>query len=118
MAFMILWILVTAQLGHYGKLYGPAILLQLNIAFYLPSIPLLLLSPILERWLDAAAGHVPSMALRVNAGLFGCLVLCAAFPFLPEHPHNPGLLLGLVAVLGVLSSLAFSTTYQLVQNFR
>lgn len=112
MAFMIMWVMVTAQLGHYSKLYGPQVLLLLNFAFYVPSIPMLVLSANLEPYLERTMGHVPSMMLRINIGLGGCLALCAAFPFVPEHPNRAWVLYTLVAALGVLSSLAFSTTYQ------
>ncbi|KXZ43097.1 hypothetical protein GPECTOR_102g50 [Gonium pectorale] len=120
-AFTVLWILVTSQLGHYSKLFGPQILLQLNLAFYLPSIPVLLLSGSLERALDARLGPIGSIAARLNAGLGGCLALAALFPLLPGLRPGDGplwLLLGAVGVLGGLSAVAFSTAYQLVQFFR
>ncbi|KAG2485421.1 hypothetical protein HYH03_015803 [Edaphochlamys debaryana] len=120
-AFTVLWILVTSQLGHYSKLYGPQILLQLNLAFYLPSIPVLLLSGSLERALDARLGPIGSISLRLNSGLAGCLLLAALFPLLPGQRLGDGPLwpiLTVVAVLGGLSAVAFSTSYQLVQYFR
>ncbi|GIM01280.1 hypothetical protein Vretimale_6080 [Volvox reticuliferus] len=120
-AFMVLWILVTSQLGHYSKLFGPQILLQLNLAFYLPSIPVLILSGSLERVLDARLGPIGSIALRLNSGLAGCLSLAAMFPLLPGLHRGDGPLwplLTAVAMLGGASAVAFSTSYQLVQYFR
>ncbi|GLC47580.1 hypothetical protein PLESTB_000003400 [Pleodorina starrii] len=120
-AFMVLWILVTSQLGHYSKLFGPQILLQLNLAFYLPSIPVLLLSGSLERWLDSQLGPIGSLALRLNGGLAGCAATAALFPALPGLTPGDGPLwplLAAVGVLGGLSAVAFSTSYQLVQFFR
>ncbi|GIL56538.1 hypothetical protein Vafri_11895 [Volvox africanus] len=118
---MVLWILVTSQLGHYSKLFGPQILLQLNLAFYLPSIPVLIVSGSLERVLDARLGPIGSIALRLNSGLAGCLSLAAMFPLLPGLHSGDGPLwplLAAVAVLGGVSAVAFSTSYQLVQYFR
>lgn len=44
MAYTVLWIMLTSQLGTYSKVFGPQVLLQLNLAYYLPSIPVLVLS--------------------------------------------------------------------------
>jgi hypothetical protein len=44
------------------------VLLQLNIAFYLPSIPVLLLFGQVEKLLDAEFGRTASMAMRLMAG--------------------------------------------------
>eukprot|EP00197_Chlamydomonas_leiostraca_P003288 CAMPEP_0202872354 /NCGR_PEP_ID=MMETSP1391-20130828/21020_1 /ASSEMBLY_ACC=CAM_ASM_000867 /TAXON_ID=1034604 /ORGANISM="Chlamydomonas leiostraca, Strain SAG 11-49" /LENGTH=364 /DNA_ID=CAMNT_0049553379 /DNA_START=39 /DNA_END=1129 /DNA_ORIENTATION=+ len=114
-SFMMAWVLITSELGYYSKWFGPQILLELSLAFYFPSIPVLILSGSLEKVLDAKVGPVMSMAGRLVAGLTGCVVCCAAFPFLPTT-HSA--LLWLTATIGVLSAVAFSTSYQLVQWFR
>eukprot|EP00201_Polytomella_parva_P020566 CAMPEP_0175045602 /NCGR_PEP_ID=MMETSP0052_2-20121109/4523_1 /TAXON_ID=51329 ORGANISM="Polytomella parva, Strain SAG 63-3" /NCGR_SAMPLE_ID=MMETSP0052_2 /ASSEMBLY_ACC=CAM_ASM_000194 /LENGTH=348 /DNA_ID=CAMNT_0016309169 /DNA_START=80 /DNA_END=1123 /DNA_ORIENTATION=- len=114
-AFMELWILVTSQLTYYSRLYGAQILLQLNLAFYVPSIPVLVLSGQVEKVLDDRFGKTMSMMIRLNTGLAGCLIMCAAFPFLPTTHFT---LITAIAILGTLSAVAFSTTYQLVQWFR
>lgn len=44
------------------------VLLQLNIAYYLPSIPTLLLFGQVEKLLDAEFGRTASMAIRLMAG--------------------------------------------------
>ena len=56
-----------------------------------------------------------SMAIRINAGLLGSLVICALFPF-TTRTHSS--LLWTAMLLGTVSSVAFSTSYQLVQWFR
>lgn len=48
---------VSSLLGHYARLYGPQILLLMNIFYYLPSIPLLLLSAMCDEALDRAFGE-------------------------------------------------------------
>lgn len=114
-SFMCAWVLVSSELGYYSRWFGPQILLELSMAFYLPSIPVLVISGQFEKVLDARLGVVQSMALRLLLGLCGCTACAAAFPFLPTT-HSA--LLWTVAVLGTLSAIAFSTSYQLVQWFR
>lgn len=56
-----------------------------------------------------------ALAPAVFAGLAACAALAAYYPFMPTHLVY---LLGLVVVLGAVSSVAFSTSYQLVAWFR
>ena len=49
-----------------------------------------------------------------NAGLGGSAVVCAIYPF---YENFKEVLLLLVALLGVLNSIAFSTSYQIVTHF-
>ena len=51
------WMAVSSLLGYYKLLYGPQILLQMNIAYGFPSMPLLLVSSMLDRWLDRRFGE-------------------------------------------------------------
>ncbi len=93
-------------------------LLQLNLAYFLPSIPVLLVSGSLEKALDARLGPIGSISLRLNTGLAGCLLFAGLFPLLPGLRPGDGPLwplLTAIAVVGSLSAIAFSTTYQLVQ---
>lgn len=53
------WFTVSSFLGHYALLYGPQILLMMNIAYYLPSIPLLMFSAFCDEWLDKTFGTCP-----------------------------------------------------------
>ena len=53
------WFTVSSLLGHYALLYGPQILLFMNIFYYLPSIPLLLFSAFCDDWLDRRFGGQP-----------------------------------------------------------
>ncbi len=62
-----------------------------------------------EKGLDSALGVMPSIALRLNGGLLGCALLAAYFPFLPARLN---LLLLATMLLGVLSAVSFSTSYQ------
>jgi hypothetical protein len=50
------------------KLFQRQVLLQLNIAHYLPSIPVLLIIGHFEKLLDKQLGNTASMAVRLTAG--------------------------------------------------
>lgn len=56
LAFTMVWMLIISQLGYYKILYGPQVLLQMNIAYFLPSIPLLGLSSQFDERLDQTFG--------------------------------------------------------------
>ncbi len=38
------WVLISSELDYYSKWFGPQILLEMAIAFNLPSIPVLIIS--------------------------------------------------------------------------
>lgn len=56
LAFTMVWMTIISQLGYYKLLYGPQVLLQMNIAYFLPSIPLLGLSSQFDERLDQKFG--------------------------------------------------------------
>ena len=68
-----------------------------------------MLSGKLEKLLDRRFGPIQSMAIRINVGLAGSLAICASFPF-TTRTHSS--LLWTVMLLGTVSSVAFSTSYQ------
>ena len=72
---------VSSLLGHYARLYGPQILLLMNIFYYLPSIPLLLLSAMCDGALDRAFGEClhDSCQAPVKSACHG------REPAVPEH---------------------------------
>lgn len=63
--------------------YPTQVLLQLNIAYYLPSIPTLMIMGTLEPLLEAELGQMGSISARLAASLLACAATCAAWPFLP-----------------------------------
>ncbi len=69
------WFTVSSLLGYYAKLYGPQILLLMNIFYYLPSIPLLLLSAVCDDALDRAFGEPPCLVFMLVSAVrhTGCL---------------------------------------------
>lgn len=70
-AYTVAWMLISSLLGWYRVLYGPQILLLMNLAYFLPSIPLLVTSSLLDAWLEQRYGKA---ILLVTALLTFCLV--------------------------------------------
>ncbi|KAL3137216.1 hypothetical protein ABBQ32_006768 [Trebouxia sp. C0010 RCD-2024] len=114
LAFTMVWMLIISQLGYYKLLYGPQVLLQMNIAYFLPSIPLLGLSSQFDERLDQKFGVARTILARLLIGLGGCALICAAIPF---EPTDLRWLLGSVIVLGLMHGIAFSASYQMVARF-
>ena len=54
--YSISWMTLSSLLNDYSALYGPSSLLLMNIAYFLPSIPLLLVSSFADEWLDQRFG--------------------------------------------------------------
>ncbi|KAK9906401.1 hypothetical protein WJX75_001248 [Coccomyxa subellipsoidea] len=113
-AHSIPWFTVSSLLSYYAVLFGPQILLMMNIAYYLPSIPLLIFSAACDDWLDLKFGVPRVILARLLFGLGGCTVICAAFPFVVNTARS---LLLLIVILGLVSAIAFSSSYQLVARF-
>lgn len=78
-----MWLAVSSELGYYRELYGPQVLLLLNIAYYAPSIPLLILSSFFDEALEEKLGLARTILVRLVVGLVGYGVIAAGFPFLP-----------------------------------
>ncbi len=58
LAYTVGWMTLSSELGYYKILYGPQVLLQMNIAYFLPSIPLLAISSLCDDWLDQHFGEL------------------------------------------------------------
>lgn len=114
MAYTSAWLAVCSQLDYFRSLYGPQVLLQLNIAYYLPTVPLLVVSSFLDRFLDRKLGVARTILVRILVGLLGYAGLCIWLPFQPARLR---LLLGTAVGMGLFSGLAFSASYQLVSRF-
>lgn len=56
MGYSIGWMTLSSLLNDYSDLYGPSSLLLMNIAYFLPSIPLLVVSSFCDDWLDNRFG--------------------------------------------------------------
>ena len=87
------WMTIISQLGYYKILYGPQVLLQMNIAYFLPSIPLLGLSSQFDERLDQKFGMPPS-SLRLQYKLCKAMqmrhYLCRSCQnYTTQAPHRP-----------------------------
>ena len=114
-------------------------LLHLNLAYFLPSLPTLLLQSVWDARLDSRFGIAKAATVRLClgmqiylfcvaklgilsasdfcvavTGLGGSTVVCALYPFFET---SRTVLLVLVALLGLCNSVAFSTSYQVVTHF-
>lgn len=108
------WTTISSELAYYKGLFGPSILLQLNLAYFLPSIPILVLQTYLDEHFDRRFGPGKATAFRFSFAIGGILGISLAYPLLPEH-RAP--ILACVALLGVASGILFGSSYQLVSRF-
>jgi hypothetical protein len=112
--FTSVWLAVSSELGKLREQYGPAVLLWLNLAYYAPSLPLLITSSLTDGVLEERLGPSRLCLVRLVFGMSGYGVLCAWFPWAPIHPIS---LITLVLGLGAFSGIAFAASYQLVSGF-
>ncbi len=63
------WTTISSELAYFKHLFGPAILLQLNLAYFLPSIPILLLQTWLDEHFDRKFGPGKATAFRFSFGM-------------------------------------------------
>lgn len=113
-AYTIGWTAVSSELTYYTSLYGPEILLLLNVAYFVPSVPIMVLQTLTDTAFDRAFGVASATAYRFVIGLGGATLVCATLPF---HAQKASVLLGAVALLGIFCGVAFGSSYQLVSRF-
>lgn len=69
-AYSLGWMTFSSLLGYFSSLYGAQILLYMNIAYFLPSIPLLTVSSIFDEALEAKFGaYLLRISLPKSVGL-------------------------------------------------
>ncbi len=90
-------------------------LLQLNIAYFLPSIPVLMLQTRYNEAFDRKVGGPARGAiLRFLLGLGGLTMLTLYFPNLASSHSR---LLAVTTAVGMSYGVAFGTSYQLASHF-
>ena len=109
-----MWLAIGSQLSYLKGIYGPRVFLHINIAYYAPSIPILLLESVFNQIIESKVGVSTSILARGAVALCGYGALTLSFPFIPESQVY---LLMLVSGVGMFSSLAFSASYQLGARF-
>ncbi|GBF92316.1 hypothetical protein Rsub_05518 [Raphidocelis subcapitata] len=116
-AFKCPWTAISS-LSQITERHGPRALLLLNLAYFVPPMPLLALLSALQRPIDRALGVRRSAQLRLTLGLGGLAALSLAFPRAAAAPGaGVGGLLALTAAIGSAYALAFGTSYQLAPLF-
>ncbi|KAK9813902.1 hypothetical protein WJX73_004060 [Symbiochloris irregularis] len=108
------WIAVSSMLGAFKQLFGPAMFLYLNLAYYLPSIPVLVLQAQFDHRLNQRLGLPTATAIRMTFGLGCTAAIMGLLPFFMWRAYD---LLVLVVLLGITSSVVFSSSYQIVSHF-
>uniref|UniRef100_A0A383VI82 Uncharacterized protein n=1 Tax=Tetradesmus obliquus TaxID=3088 RepID=A0A383VI82_TETOB len=114
-AYKVPWTAISSLLGQLSvQFQQPSILLWLNLAYFLPSLPALLLHSSLQEKLEQRMGLPRAAMGRFVFGLGGLVLLCLALPYCCGSITA---LLAATAAVGVCYSIAFGTSYQLVTHF-
>ncbi|WIA22536.1 hypothetical protein OEZ86_009526 [Tetradesmus obliquus] len=114
-AYKVPWTAISSLLGQLSvQFQQPSILLWLNLAYFLPSLPALLLHSSLQEKLEQRMGLPRAAMARFVFGLGGLVLLCLALPYCCGSITA---LLAATAAVGVCYSIAFGTSYQLVTHF-
>jgi len=108
------WMALCSELNTFRKLYGPSVLLKMNVFYYLPSIPLLAISSSIDEPLDRYFGVAKTVLMRLVLGMGSCAVIGFVFPF---EPNNLNYMLWTTGALGVAHGISFSASYQLVSKY-
>ena len=67
-AYTIGWTAISSELSYYSARFGPRMLLLLNAAYFLPSVPVLLCQTLWDQHLDRWAGAAAATATRFIIG--------------------------------------------------
>lgn len=83
------WAALSSELGYFKMLHGPNFLLFLNLAYFLPSVPILLLQLALDQHYNWLFGTAVSTLARQGLAQIICAICCLALPFLPWTKYAP-----------------------------
>ncbi len=75
-AFTAGWTAISSLIGYYKALYGPHMLLHLNLAYFLPSLPTLILQSVWDARLDGKYGIAKAATVRLCLGMWTRWGLC------------------------------------------
>jgi len=67
-AYTIGWTAISSELSYYSVMFGPQMLLALNAAYFLPSVPVLLCQTLWDQHFDRWAGAAAATATRFLVG--------------------------------------------------
>ena len=89
--FTMPWAALASELGYLKMLHGPNFLLYLNLAYFLPSAPILLLQLALDQHYNRLFGTAMSTLVRQSFAQIVCATSCFILPFLPWSRRAPAL---------------------------
>lgn len=113
-AYKTAWTAISSLLSQFSRDFGPQVLLHLNVAYFFPSIPVLLLQSAFQERIEQRFGLAGSALARFFIGLGALVLLTATFP---AFCHSESWLLAATVLVGMSYGLAFGTSYQLVSKF-
>ncbi|GIM13312.1 hypothetical protein Vretimale_16452 [Volvox reticuliferus] len=114
-SYKLAWTAISSLLSQYSKAYGPDILLQLNVAYFFPSIPVLMFQAVFNDRMDRRLGLPMGALLRFTLGLGGLVGLTRYFQTLTAGSEQA--LLITTVLVGVSYGIAFGTSYQIASKF-
>lgn len=112
--YKIPWTAISSLLGQLGRDFGPNSLLYLNIAYFFPSIPVLLLQSRYQEQLERRYGVAESTFLRLGCAFGGLSYLAYNFPTYLSSLRST---VTATTLVGICYGLAFGASYQLVSRF-
>ncbi|EFJ41398.1 hypothetical protein VOLCADRAFT_98621 [Volvox carteri f. nagariensis] len=114
-SYKLAWTAISSLLSQYSKAYGPDILLQLNVAYFFPSIPVLILQALFNDRMDRRLGIPAGVLLRFIVGLGGLVGLTHFFPQITAGSEQA--LLVATVLVGISYGVAFGTSYQVASKY-
>ncbi len=78
-AFTAGWTAISSLIGYYKALYGPHMLLHLNLAYFLPSLPTLILQSVWDARLEGKYGIAKAATIRLCLGMWSLLPSMCTF---------------------------------------
>jgi len=76
------WTALSSELGYLKRLHGPKVLLWLNLAYFFPAVPLMLLQIVLDHHHDRKWGVGVTTLVRQSVALVLCAACCWTLPFI------------------------------------
>lgn len=80
--FTMPWVALSSELGYLKMLHGPHFLLWLNLAYFMPSLPTLMLQLVYDQAYNKYFGTAVATLIRQGCAQTVCAICCVALPFL------------------------------------
>ena len=109
------WTSILSALVYFSDVYGPSSFLWLNLAVYVPTLPVALLQACWDHRMDKHYGSSVTFLFRGGIALSGMALCTALVPLTSGPGREPSLslLLALTALIGLMSSVVYGSFYQL-----